>query len=127
MSSPVERKIFVFNQIQIQKKQLKETLWTPSTYTPKTSKFIRVKKYFQNYCQQNDKHDSCQKCSACKKILYLKLSFKFNGKNSKSDIFWSHSNSKINLSKQYFRHKRVAPRNIIFKKKFGHPAKPKLF
>ena len=48
-------------------------------------------------------------------------------KNAKNNIFWSRSYSTIHLSKQYFSHKREAPRNTFFFNFFGYPAKQKLF
>ena len=69
--------------------------------------------------------NSCVPCwdSTLEQFLFYRVS----GKNAKSDFFWSHSYSKIHLSKQHFCHKREAPRNIIFFNIFGHLAKQNLF
>ena len=55
------------------------------------------------------------------------LFYRVSRKNAKNDIFWSRSYSTIHLSKQYFSHKREAPRNTFFFNFFGYPAKQKLF
>ena len=62
-------------------------------------------------------------CSTLEQFLFYRVS----RKNAKKDIFLSGSYSTILLSKQYFSHKREAPRNTFFFNFFGYPAKQKLF
>ena len=48
--------------------------------------------------------------STLEQLLFCRLS----GKNAKRDTFWNPNYNKINLSKQYFRRKTEAQRNIFF-------------
>ena len=55
------------------------------------------------------------------------LFYRVSRKNEKSGIFWSRSYSTIHPSKQYFSHKKEAPRRTIVFNFIGHQDRQKLF